>query len=56
MQERISVKGSKDKIPHFTPLRMAIIKKQTNKQKPQKITSVAEDVENRNPCTLLAGM
>ena len=32
---------------HFTPVRMAVIKYQVN---------VSEDVEKRNPCTLLVGM
>lgn len=36
---------------HFVPIRMAIIKKKT-----QKITSVGEAVENWNHCTLLMGM
>ena len=36
----------------FIPLRMTIIPKQTNKQKPQKKTSGGEDVEKLEPfCT-----
>ena len=34
---------------HFTPVRMNAIKR-------QEITSVGEDVENREPCALLVGM
>lgn len=45
---------------NFTPIRMAIINNNDNnkqtKQKPQKITSVSEDVEKPNPHILLVGL